>query len=245
MNASAALDVVRRTLRDGAPNGDPIGAVIVEPVQGRAGARIAPGGFMADVSGLAKESGALVIADEILTGLGRCGAMLASERVGLRPDLVCVGKALGGGLPMAACLGPSAVMDAWPVSTGEAIHTSTFIGHPLACASALAALDRYAPESVLERASALGDRLQGGLRERLSGRAGVKEVRGLGLLLGIELATPGSAARAAAAALREGVIVLPAGDEGQVVELTPSVALTDEQADHAMEVLVNAIGTPA
>ncbi len=247
-----ALEFVRRALRDGAPNGDPIGAVIVEPVQGRAGARVAPAGFMAEVSALAAEAGALIIADEILTGMGRCGAMLASTRVGLKPDLVCVGKALGAGLPLSACVGRRAVMDAWPESDGEAVHTSTFLGHPLACAAALAALDRYGPESVLTRAEALGESLRTRLATRLSGVPGVGEVRGLGLLLGIELVSgdrsalpAGAAARVAVAALREGVIVLPAGDVGQVVELTPSVALTDEQADYAVEALVKAIAAPA
>ena len=251
-SATLALEFVRRALRDGAPNGDPIGAVVIEPVQGRAGARVAPAGFMADMSALAREAGALVIADEILTGMGRCGAMLASARVGLRPDLVCVGKALGAGLPLSACMGTRAVMDAWPESDGEAVHTSTFLGHPLACAAALAALDRFGPESVLEHSEALGARLRNRLTERLSGVPGVREVRGLGALLGIELAAKdgsapaaGAAARVAGAALREGVIVLPAGDAGQVVELTPSVALTEEQVDYAVEALVKAIGAGA
>jgi 4-aminobutyrate aminotransferase-like enzyme len=244
----AALERVRELLERGAPNGDPIGAVVVEPVQGRGGARVPADGFLAAVTALAREHDALVVADEILTGMGRCGAMLASERVGLSPDLVCVGKALGAGLPISACLAPPSVMDAWPVSDGEAIHTSTFLGHPLACAAALAALGRYGPEDVLARAEALGRRLRTHLAEGLAPRlppgAGVREVRGMGLLLGIELEAMGSApaAKVAAAALKEGVIVLPAGDEGQVVELTPSVALTDEQADHAVEVLVRAIG---
>ncbi|MGE0160912.1 MAG: aspartate aminotransferase family protein [Gemmatimonadales bacterium] len=241
------LGVVREALRAGAPNGDPIGAVIVEPVQGRAGARIAPQGFMASLSELAREAGVLVIADEILTGMGRCGTMLASERVGLEPDLVCLGKALGGGLPISVCLGSRTVMDAWPPSDGEAIHTSTFLGHPLACAAALAVLDRYAPERVLERVESLGTRLLDGLSGRLSGARGVVEVRGLGLLLGIELGGGTSArrsglgARVAAAVLRKGVIVLPAGDDGHVVELTPAVTLTGEQADHAVDALVGAI----
>jgi len=243
--AAASLESVRRLLREGAPNGDPIGAVIVEPVQGRAGVRIAAEGFMADLSGLAADAGALVIADEVLTGMGRCGAVLASERVGLAPDLVCLGKALGAGLPLSACLGRGDVMDAWPPSEGEAIHTSTFLGHPLACAAALAALDGLEAELVPARAEELGARLRSGLCERLSGAAGVAGIRGLGALIGIELAEsedrPGAAARVAVAALRRGVLVLPAGDAGQVVELTPPVALTETQADHAVEALVSAI----
>jgi 4-aminobutyrate aminotransferase/(S)-3-amino-2-methylpropionate transaminase len=259
VDADRALERIRALLRDGAPNGDPVGSLIVEPVQGRAGARVPAPGFMAALSALAREADVLIIADEILTGMGRCGAMLASGRVGLEPDLVCVGKALGAGLPVSACLGPRSVMDAWPASEGEALHTSTFLGHPLACAAALAAIDRYGPESVPARAESLGARLRArltdGLTERLpdepeakagrpSSAAGVVEIRGLGLLLGIELAAhpPAPAARVAAAALREGVLVLPAGDEGQVVELTPPVVLTDEQADHSVEVLVRAIG---
>jgi 4-aminobutyrate aminotransferase/(S)-3-amino-2-methylpropionate transaminase len=236
-----ALEFVREALRVGAPNGDPIGVVVIEPVQGRAGARAAPPGFMASLSHIAREAGALVVADEILTGMGRCGAMLASERVGLEPDLVCVGKALGGGLPISACVGSASVMEAWPPSEGEALHTSTFLGHPLACAAALAALDRYAPERVLERVEAVGRRLTTSLGERLSGKRGVAEIRGLGLLLGIELHGRGAGSRVAAAALRRGVILLPAGDEGQVVELTPAVTLTAAQSDRAADALASAI----
>jgi 4-aminobutyrate aminotransferase-like enzyme len=238
----AVLGHLERLLSEGAPNGDPIGAVIVEPVQGRAGVRLAPDGFWAEVSRLAHEAGALVIADELMTGAGRCGAWLASGRVGLEPDLVCLGKALGGGLPVSACLGAGAVMDAWPESQGEAVHTSTFLGHPLACAAALGALDAYESEGVAARAEALGGRLRKGLSARLSGLPGVLEVRGLGLLIGIELRGHGSpAARVAGAALRRGVLVLPAGDMAEVVELTPPAVLTDEQLDHAVEVLVSAI----
>jgi 4-aminobutyrate aminotransferase-like enzyme len=248
LTADKVVGLVREALRLGAPNGDPIGAVLVEPVQGRAGARSAPAGFMASLSELARDAGVLVIADEILTGMGRCAAMLASQRVGLEPDLVCMGKALGGGLPISACVGSATVMEAWPPSGGEAIHTSTFLGHPLACAAALAALDRYAPERVLERADTVGARLLERLSERLCGTRGVADVRGLGLLLGVELGggrgspkIEAGGARVASAALRRGVIVLPAGDRGEVIELTPAVTLSDEQADHAVEALASAI----
>jgi 4-aminobutyrate aminotransferase/(S)-3-amino-2-methylpropionate transaminase len=242
----AALERVRELLLAGAPNGDPIGAVIVEPVQGRAGVRVPPEGFMAELSRLAAEAGALVIADELMTGMGRCGTMLASTRVGLEPDLICLGKALGAGLPLSACVGARGVMDAWPASDGEAMHTSTFLGHPLACAAALAALERYAPDGVLAKAEALGARLRDGLTERLSAARGVARIRGLGLLLGVQLETrgapaAGAAAKVAGAALRKGVLVLPSGDAGEVVELTPPVVLTAAQTDHAVEVLVSSI----
>ncbi len=239
---------VRDALLRGAPNGDPIGAVIVEPVQGRAGVRVAPDGFMARLGTLAHESGALVIADEVFTGMGRCGAPFASARVGLAPDLVCLGKALGGGLPMSACLAPRRVMDAWPESEGEAAHTSTFLGHPLGCAAALAVLDAMEAEGVCERARVLGGRVVAMLRERLDGRAGVADVRGLGLMIGIELARDedraplaGAAVRAAETALGRGVLVLPAGEVGHVLELTPAVDLTDDQVALAVEVVADAV----
>jgi 4-aminobutyrate aminotransferase/(S)-3-amino-2-methylpropionate transaminase len=220
-----------------------VGALIVEPVQARAGVRIPPAGFLRDVSQRARARGVLVIADELFTGAGRCGAVLASPLVGLEPDLVCVGKALGGGLPFSACLGRAEVMDAWPSSPGEALHTSTFLGHPLACAAAHAALDLLA-QGLDERAAKLGERLLEGLRAALALVPGVAEVRGLGLLLAVELveesgraALPGAGARVAEAALAEGLLVLPAGDEGNVVELAPPSSLTLSQSEFAVEAL--------
>jgi 4-aminobutyrate aminotransferase/(S)-3-amino-2-methylpropionate transaminase len=222
--------------------------VIVEPVQGRAGARIPPEGFMAEVSRLASEAGALVVADEVLTGMGRCGPLLASELVGLRPDVVCLGKALGAGLQVSACMARADVMDAWPKSGGEAIHTSTFLGHPLSCAAALAALEQSPPEPRRVAVQERGSRILEALRQRLSSAPGVGDVRGAGLLLAIELierngAAPaeGAAVRVASSALREGLLVLPAGEHGHVVELTPALVVTDEQIDFAVEVLVKAI----
>jgi 4-aminobutyrate aminotransferase-like enzyme len=243
-----ALATVERALTSGGPNGDPVGAMIIEPVQGRAGARVAPHGFMPALSRLAREAGVLLIADEILTGMGRCGAYFASERVGLRPDIICVGKALGGGLPLSACLAPPAIMDAWPASTGEAIHTSTFLGHPLACAAGEAVLQALHTEAVLQRADVLGGRLVVDLRESLAGETGVADVRGLGLLIGVEFAsgpsrTPsvGRAARVAEAALERGLLLLPAGDHGHVLELTPPVDLTEAQIRFSVDAIAQAV----
>ncbi len=247
-----ALAAAEGILARGAPTPegklDPIGAVLVEPVQGRGGARVAPDGFMEHLSELASAAGALVIADEVFTGMGRCGVPLASARVGLRPDLICLGKALGGGVPLSACLGPARVMDAWPESDGEALHTSTFLGHPIACAAGTAVLETLEAEGVVERARRLGSVLVTELRRRLGGTEGVADVRGLGLLLGIEFArkpslepSRGAAARAAQAALAEGVLVLPSGNEGHVLELTPPVELTDAQVAYAVDVVVRAV----
>jgi 4-aminobutyrate aminotransferase-like enzyme len=235
-----ALDAVERALAK-PTGGDPVGAVIVEPIQGRAGVRVPAPGFLAGVAERARAAGALVIADEVLTGIGRTGAMFAHEHFGLVPDLLCVGKALGGGMPLSACLAPARVMDAWPPSEGEAIHTSTFLGHPVACAAALAFLDVLVDEGLIERARVLGKLLLGGLTAGLDGVDEVVEVRGRGLLIGIELAAAGSAVAVAERALQAGLIVLPAGERGEVLELAPPAVLTEAQADHAVDAVVERV----
>ena len=242
------LAEVDRALREGTPNGDAIGAIVVEPIQGRGGIRVPPEGFLAELGGLARRHGALLVADEIFTGLGRTGTFLASDAEGLRPDLVCLGKALGGGFPLSACSGPSAIMDAWPRSAGEALHTSTFLGHPATCAAGLAFLDILETDEVAARATELGRTLQEVLESRLSGVDGVVEIRGRGLMVGIELDSglvdetgPGLGARVAARALAAGVLVLPAGDAGEVVELTPPVVLTEDQMEASLAVLDEAV----
>jgi len=242
-----ALAAVERALNEGAPAGHPIGAVIVEPIQGRAGVRIPEEGFLAALVEMAQRAGAVVIFDEILTGLGRTGSMFAFQHERVEPDLLCMGKALGGGLPLSVCLGPERIMSAWPQSTGEALHTSTFLGHPLSCAAALAFLDVLDEENLVERADALGGEIAGRLRSELDGVVGVAEVRGRGLLIGIELASAGGrpleggGAAVAAAALASGLLTLPAGDAGNVVELAPPATMTSEQAEVGVELLAVAI----
>lgn len=242
-NATDVLSRARAALERGAPNGDPIGSIIVEPVQARGGARVPPPGFMDDLSTLAHEYGALVIADEIFTGLGRCGAWFASTRVGLSPDIVTVGKTLGAGLPISACIAPAAIMDAWPESSGEAIHTSTFLGHPLACGAGIRALEAIETGGLAAEAERVGEGIAQSLRDALTGLPGVREVRGLGLLLGIAFERPdgtpfaGHGARVARALLRRGLIALPAGDQGEVLELSPPVSITTEQVAYAVQAI--------
>ncbi len=243
---SAVLERLESVLREGAPNGDPIGTVLVEPVQARGGVRRAPDGVMAELSSLARKAGALVIADEIYTGLGRCGAWFASSLVGLRPDVVCIGKTLGAGLPISACVASGEIMDAWPPSEGEAVHTSTFLGHPLACGAAVRALDVIEREGLADRSAEIGASLLGALRAGLRDQPHVREVRGLGLLIGIDLSGStgvgdGMGVLAAEALLARGVIALPAGDRGEVLELSPPVTITTNQIDFALEAIIGVV----
>ena len=117
-----------------------IGVLMVEPIQGRGGIVIPPAGFLSLLRDWCDAHGVILVFDEILTGFYRTGALFACDHEGVVPDLICLGKALSGGFPISACVGKASVMDAWPVSAGEALHTSTFLGHPVGCAMALEAL---------------------------------------------------------------------------------------------------------
>jgi acetylornithine/succinyldiaminopimelate/putrescine aminotransferase len=209
-------------------------AVIVEPIQGRAGVVLPPAGWLAAVAALARRHGTLLVVDEILTGGGRAGSFFASTDEGVEPDLVCVGKALAGGLPFAAVLGRRALLAAWP-DGGEALHTATFLAHPLACAAALATLRVL--ESARHRASArtLAAALDAAL-ETLRELPAVHAVRGRGLLRGIEVA-PEAAAAWSRRAVARGILTLPAGDRGHVLELLPPAVLTPQQLAAAVDAL--------
>jgi len=243
----AALARVDRLLAEAEAGGMPVGAVIVEPIQGRGGVRVPVPGFLAGLAQRARAAGALVIHDEVFSGLGRTGRIFAAEweGPGATPDLVCIGKSLGGGLPLSACLGDAAVMDAWPPSRGEALHTSTFLGHPLACATSLAFLELLETGELLARALELGEGLRQGLASRLGDVPALRGVRGrggfLGLVLDGEGAPPAAGVRVAEEALRRGVIVLPAGPGGEVVELSPPLVLTDAQAAVAVDIVAEAV----
>jgi len=242
----SVLEAVERILERHATAADPeagIGAILLEPVQARGGVRIPGRGFGTGLTALARRYGVLLIADEIYTGLGRCGAVLASPRVGLDPDIICLGKVLGGGLPLSACVARREVMEAWPPSPGEALHTSTFLGHPLACAAGIAVLQEV-EAGLADRAEALGRRLLNAFKRGLAGVPGVRDVRGMGLLLGIEVA-PGRGPRITAEALRRGLMVLPAGDRGEVVELSPPTVLTEGQEAWAVRELSEILKEPS
>jgi len=118
------------------------GALLVEPIQGRGGKIVPPQGFLNVLREWCNENGVILIFDEIYSGFNRTGKMFACEWEGIYPDLICLGKALSGGYPISACVGKAEVMDQWPVSSGEALHTSTFLGNPLGCAMAVKALGR-------------------------------------------------------------------------------------------------------
>ncbi len=213
-----------------------IGAILVEPVQGRGGIQVPPGEFLPLLRKLCDEQGALLILDEIFTGLGRTGKWFACEHTGVVPDLICLGKAITGGFPLSACIGRADLMDAaWPASRGEAIHTSTFLGHPVGCAMALAQIKEIEKLELPERSAELGKFLLDELQSKISNPKLQIAVRGLGLMAGMELRlADGRPATDAAmqvikAMLRRGYILLPEGEHGNVIGFTPPLTITQAQ----------------
>jgi 4-aminobutyrate aminotransferase-like enzyme len=222
-----------------------IGAILVEPIQARGGCNVPPPGFLPLLRKLCDEFGALLILDEIYTGFGRTGKWFACEHSGVIPDLICLGKALTGGFPLSACVGRSDLMDAaWPASTGEAIHTSTFLGHPVGCAMALAQMFEIEKGSLPERSAALGEFLLQELSLIQATKRGVVcSGRGLGLMAGLELNLPDGkpATHIALAAIKtllhRGYIFLPEGEHGNVISFTPPLTITKLQLGKAVKEL--------
>ena len=206
----------------------PIGAILVEPIQGRGGEIVPPRGFLPLLRRVCDAHGLLLILDEIYTGFNRTGALFACEHSGVTPDVICLGKGLTSGFPLSACVGREAVMDAWPLSRGEALHTSTFLGNPLGCAMALASLEAHAAPAVAAQVRERGARLMEALRAIRSPR--VTDVRGVGLLAAMEFDLDGEATNGLVkAALRDGLILLQSGPAGNILGFTPPFGISDEE----------------
>ena len=232
------LDAAQRAIRDAKI---PLGAVLVEPIQGRGGERIPPAGYLAGLLDLCRANDMLLIADEIYTGFGRTGRWFACEHEDVVPDLLCIGKGMASGMPISACLGRRETMDAWPASRGEALHTQTFIGHPAGCAAALACIEVLEAEGYLEQAARLGERALAQLADRAASRPEILEVRGRGLMLGIETAQQQGAVIACQRALAKGVIALPSGSRGEVVSVTPPLCIDEAALLASLDVLVESL----
>lgn len=203
-------------------------AILIEPIQGEGGVIVPPDGYLKRAWGLCREHRVLFMADEIQTGLGRTGDLFACDHEGVRPDVLIVGKALGGGFyPVSAILAARELMQLF--APGD--HGSTFGGNPLACAVAMASLDVIAGENLPARARYAGAKLMRGLRALES--AAIKEVRGRGLLVGLELNVP--ARRVADALLQRGVVAKDT--HATVLRLAPPLVIEEAQLDFLLEAL--------
>jgi putrescine aminotransferase len=217
---------------------DDAAAFIVEPVQGEGGVRIPPEGYLSHARLLCDRAGALLIADEVQTGLGRCGLMFACDRDGIVPDVMTLAKGLSGGvIPIGAYLSRPSV---WQAAYGNAplLHTSTFGGNPLACAAALAALDVLRDERLVENARVRGEQLLAGARRIASEYPSVvREARGLGLLVGIELTSEGYGGTIIPEMLKAGVTAAWTLNQQRVIRMEPPLIVTAGEVDRALEAL--------
>ncbi len=218
-----------------------IGCILVEPCQGRAGDIVPPREFLPLLRQLCDSHGVLLIFDEIYTGFNRTGELFACDHSTAKPDLVCLGKGLTSGFPLSACVGRAAVMDAWPESQGEALHTSTFLGNPLGCRMALESLRLQNDPNMAPQVRCTSGKLWRALASIDHPRRG--PVRGIGLMLGVEVlhndGTPNPALMGAiiTRGLRDGLILLGGGKLGNVLSFTPSFFLSDAEIHYTQTCL--------
>jgi acetylornithine/succinyldiaminopimelate/putrescine aminotransferase len=210
-------------------------AVIAEPVQGEGGVHRATPEFLAGLRRLCDERGALLIFDEVQCGLGRTGRLWAYEGYGVAPDIMTLAKPLAGGLPIGAVLTTEAVASA--MAPGD--HGSTFAGGPLVCRSATVVFDRIAEPEFLDEVRSKGERLCARLRDLRSQH--IRDVRGVGLLVGVEL--DGSAKPVIAAAAERGLLVIAAGEN--VLRLCPPLVVTRAEIDFAVDTLAACLDAAA
>jgi len=224
---------------------DEVAAVVIEPVQGEGGYSPAPAAFLRGLRERCTRHGILLVADEVQSGYGRTGDMWAFEDSGIVPDVVCVAKAIANGLPLSAIVASRATMEAW----GASAHGTTFGGNPVACAAGIAVLETIAQEGLLENARARGAELMGGLRELMADHAAIGDVRGRGLMIGVEFvrdratrAPDGAAADAVAARAREaGLLLLTCGTAHQVVRWIPPLDVTVAEIEEGLRIFEGAL----
>ncbi|HUL91142.1 MAG TPA: aspartate aminotransferase family protein [Burkholderiales bacterium] len=205
-------------------------AVLIEPIQGEGGINLSTMQYLRDLRELCDRQGWLLMVDEVQCGLGRTGKWFVYQHAGIRPDVVLLAKGLASGVPIGACLARGVAAGVFKPGT----HGSTFGGNPLACAAALATLQAIEEEGLMENASRIGAVLLDGLREALAGRPGVVEVRGHGLMIGVELARP--CGELVARALEAGLLINVTMDN--IVRLLPPLVMNEAEARQVLAILV-------
>jgi 4-aminobutyrate aminotransferase len=218
-----------------------IAAMIVEPVLGEGGYVPAPVEWLRALRERCDRHGILLVFDEVQTGIGRTGHPFAAETFGVRPDVVLFAKGVASGLPLGGIIASRRVMERWPAGT----HGSTFGGNPVSCAAALATLDVLEEDDLYARCRAGGARLLDDLRRHGADRAGVLEVRGVGLMIGVELASAATAAAVQKACFVEGLLVLTCGPPENVVRVIPPLNVTDDELDRGSAILGRALAAHA
>ena len=210
-------------------NNTDICAILVEPIQGEGGIRMADADYLQKLRKLCDQRGWLLMLDEVQTGNGRTGKYFCYQHSDILPDVVTTSKGLGNGVPIGACLASGDAAEL--MQPGN--HGSTFGGNPLSCAAGLAVVNTIINDGLEQRATALGDRIMNGLRKILANVNHVKEIRGMGCMIGIELDKPCKSLFAAA--MDQGLIINVTADS--VVRLLPPLIMTDDEADQLVDIL--------
>jgi putrescine aminotransferase len=220
-----------------------VAAVIVEPIQGEGGVNVPRDGYLREVRAICDAGGAVMIADEVQTGLGRCGARFACDREGVVPDVMTLAKGLSGGvMPIGAYVARPAVWNA-AYAKAPLLHTSTFGGSELACAAALAALDVLVDDDLAERARVRGDQLLAGARAVMRRHpAVIADVRGAGLLVGVELRDEGYGGAIIPELLKRGVTAAWTLNAQRVIRLEPPLIVSAAEVDVALDAFDGAVG---
>ncbi len=210
-----------------------VAAIFVEPIQGEGGYIVPPPGWLADLRRLCDEHGILLVLDEVQSGVGRTGTMWAAEHDGVEPDIMCIGKGLASGMPLAGIVARSSVMDWEPGG-----HGSTFGGNPVACAAAVVTLDLVERE-LAANAATVGAQLLAALDDLQSRQPLIEHVRGRGLMIGIDLPDHHASVALEQACFRRGLLVLTCGERS--VRLAPPLVVTSAQADVAVAIIADAL----
>ncbi len=217
-------------------------AMIIETIQGEGGIVVPPAGYIAGLREICTKNAALLIADEVQTGMGRAGTLFGCEAEGITPDILTLAKALGGGvMPIGATMGTPEV---WDKVFGEnpLLHTSTFGGNELACAAGIATIQTIEEEGLLERCRKMGERLISGLMQVQSDHSDlVKEVRGRGLMIGVELTMDEVGELSVAQMLKRGMCVAYTLNNPRVIRFEPPFIISESEVDFAVETFRSAI----
>jgi 4-aminobutyrate aminotransferase / (S)-3-amino-2-methylpropionate transaminase / 5-aminovalerate transaminase len=218
-----------------------VAALVIEPVQGEGGFYVAPAAFMQRLRKLCDQHGILLVADEVQTGAGRCGTFFAMEQMGVAADIVTLAKSMAGGFPISAVIGRAEVMDA-PAPGGLG---GTYAGSPIGCAAALAVLQVFEDENLLERSRTVGERLSAGLKALAAKHPAIGDVRGLGAMVAIELFKGGDVHQPdadltkaiVAEAAKRGLVLLSCGVYGNVIRILVPLTASDAILDEGMTIL--------